>query len=353
MDKDFLTLLNLSRSNLKSRDSLKRYLKESGIKGNLRKNALHIFDVKRQHIKQEVMVNNFISLIELDGIKVKEKKEGRGYNKLYGYYREIETEPDRHPLKILNELAIALKTNNLEWIKKLCRKLLNASTLQFAIYLDPSSMDNKSFTKFSGALFKMLTSLKEKTKDEKLVRMLATKIADFLPTLSKKKMISTFDANWSLKELREIMASREYGGRAIGFWFHTLEGRTTKAEVDQFLDSAIKRGVLKRLPIEDFWLFKHYYPGDARRDQLEKRFIKLIEKKKDIVDKLIILELLEREAIKKKLASIKGHYKKATFQIKRDIYKEVLESGRPSDFALYNLFLIGEKNPNLFWWFVL
>lgn len=351
MDKDFLVLLNISTQNLENKDSFRRYLREAGANKRLMAKALQIYSAKKKFKGQEKLIEKFI---ELSAYRSMDKKmTAQKYKDLYSYLRFVENISPQSPLRLLVELGVALKTNNHEWVGKLSKKLINSSTYQFAVYIEPRTFDQKLYLQFVNALFDTLETMKKTHPDQMLSRMLSTKLNFYLPQKEKKRFNSEFNGNWSLNELREIVSTRKYGQAAIGLWFNILENRTTEAEVISFLNRVMKRGALTRLPYEEFWILKYFYPGDERRKTLDNRLTQFVKKESSIHQGLILSQILEKEAIQKTLGKVNPKYNKALFKLKRDIFRDVLESGNPSQFALYNLFLLGEKDPELFWWFVL
>lgn len=350
MDKDFLILLNISQEDLKTVKTFESYLIESGANAALRVKAMNIYNRKRKHHYQRKILKDFIEISSADQIK---EKGPLRYKKLYSYIKTIEDIPQTNPLRSFVELSVALRTNNVEWVRKISHKIINTSPLQFAVFMDTRKISDKLYIQYINAIFDVFKYMKENFKDPMLIRMLATKISQFLPMKYKTRFISDFDANWSLSELREIVTTREYGQSAIGLWFNVLENRTTSTEVNKFLNDVLQRRTLKKIPREEFWILKHFYPGDTRREVLEKRLAHFVKNKESIHDDLIISEILEREAIQKSLAKVDSRLGRALFKVRREIFKDVLKSGHPSEFALYNLFLLGEKDPELFWWYVL
>lgn len=351
MDKSFLILLNLSKSDLRDSKALSSYLIESGAKPEQQKLVLEIFELKRKTNKQATIVKRFI---EVSAVPFTEDKEKiLKYKDLYSHLKFVEDVPIQNPLRLLLELSIALRTENKEWVRKLAKRIVNTSDLQFASYIEPRVFTNKIYLQYVEALFDTLNLMKIKKFDPMLVRMIATRLTFFLPTKEKTRFTSFFNANWSLNELREFVKSREYGQSGVGLWFNVLENRTTKQEVNNFLNGVLKKSAIKRMAREEFWVFKYFYPGDDRRELLDKRLASYAKKSTSIHDRLILSEILEKEAIQKTLSKIDKTLARPLFKIKRDVYQEVLRSGLPSQFALYNLFLLGEKDTDLFWWYVL
>lgn len=350
MDKSFLILLNLSKSDLRDQNTLSRYLIESGAKKEQRKLVLEIFELKRKFNKQILMVERFV---KVSSIPLEEDLKKIKYKDLYSHIKFVEDVPIQNPLRLLLELSVALRSDNNEWVRKLGKRIINTSDLQFASYIEPRKFTNKLYLQYTEALFDTLNLMKIKKVDPMLVRMIATRLIPFLPNKEKSRFTSFFGANWSLNELREIVKSREYGQSAIGLWFNVLENRTTQLEVNNFLDSVLQKSTIKRLPREEFWIFKYFYPGDDRREVLDLRLKNYVLNPQNIHDSLVLSEIIEKEAIQKTISKFDEKYSRPLFKIKRDVYQKALRSGLPSQFALYNLFLLGEKDTDLFWWYVL
>lgn len=350
MDKDFLALLNLSDRDLSSQVDFEKYLTEAGVDKKNRLMALNVYKNKRQRKSQISVVRKFIELTNLELPKTMTPKK---YQELYSYLRFVEKLDVENPIKHFIELAVALRTDNKQWVRKVSKKIINSSALQYAIFFEPRNMKGKLYLQFIDGIFDTLNILKNDFKDPMLLKMLVTRTLFFIPTKHKKKFNDEFSGNWSLNELREIVSTRKYGQDAIGLWFNVLENRTTATEVNKFLDDTLRKSALKKLPREEFWILRYFYPGGERREVLEKRIALFVKDKRSIIDPLILNEILVKEPIQKKLEKIDSRYGRALFKVRREIYQEVLQSGYPSQFALYNLFLLGEKDPELFWWFVL
>jgi len=350
MDKDFLTLLNISQEELETEETFKKYLIEAGTNRNTREYALNIYKKKRAHANQEKIISKFV---EVSTLEVPKTMTPEKYKKLYSYLKEVEELDENHPLKHFVDLSVALRTDNNEWIKRVSLKIINTSSLQYAIFIDPKKLSKKIFIQLVEALFDTLKLTKSKIEDPMITKMLVTRLTFFLPNKYKSRFKSEFNGNWSLNELREAVSNRKYGQSAIGLWFNVLENRTTEAEVNRFLDKILRVKTLKKLPVEEFWILKHFYPGGERRAVIEKRLASFNQSRDSVHDKLILNEILSKEPIKKKLEVIDPKFKKPLFKVKRDLFQSVLQSGYPSQFALYNLFLLGEKDPKLFWWFIL
>lgn len=350
MDKDFLVLLNIGRGDLGNRKNFQAYLEESGSSEILKKKALKIYDLKRKKKSQEQLVDKFAELSEL---KLEKNMTPEKYKALYFYQKFVENLDKDHPLRHLVELGIALRTNNKTWVKKVSQRIATASALQYAVFMNPTELSGKYKIKLIESIYSTLSLMKKEFKDPMLLRILATRFNSLLPSKYKEKFESNFNSNWSLNELREITGSRLYGQFSVGLWFNVLENRTTEAEVNRFLDTVLRRSALRKLPKQDYWILKYFYPGDERRQKLEAKLASVVKKDTGVHDKLILSEILEREPIKKSMAKVDPALGRPLFKIKREIYKDVLNTGNPSEFALYNLFLLGEKDPELFWWFVL
>lgn len=350
MDKEFLTLLNISPEELESEKTFRKYLIEAGTNRNTREYALDIYRKKRVHSNQKKIISK---LVELSILEVPKTMTPEKYKKLYSYLKEVEELDDDHPLKHFVNLSVALRTDNEEWIRKASLKIINTSSLQYAIFIDPRKFTKKIYIQMVEAIFDTLKLTKSKVDDPMITKMLVTRLIFFLPNKYKDRFKSEFNGNWSLNELREVVANRKYGQSAIGLWFNVLENRTTEAEVNRFLDRILRVKTLKKLPLEEFWILKHFYPGGDRREVLETRLASFGKSNASVHDNLILNEILDKEPIKKKLEELNPNFKKPLFMVKRDIFQSILQSGYPSQFALYNLFLLGEKDPKLFWWFIL
>lgn len=76
-------------------------------------------------------------------------------------------------------------------------------------------------------------------------------------------------------------------------------------------------------------------------------------KRKNLVDRYTVLRAASLPKIKKNLADKESSFLRADFQMKREFFTEVLNTGYSTEGTLYELFQLGDKNEDNLWWLML
>ncbi len=176
----------------------------------------------------------------------------------------------------------------------------------------------------------------------KLFKIYLLYLNEYLTDDYKKELKIDEVVNFSLQDIRKIIKSPTYGVNLICFWMPYFFKRSTFKEASiEFLNLSTK---ITNLALEqNWWVFSFY---TLTNDEFYSKYEVLLDKKqpfKSVVDRYLLLMMQENDDMKKALTSLKLYEKVGLFKIKRKYFLELLEDSETKDFAIFNLFLIGDQ----------
>lgn len=287
----------------------------------------------------------------LELINELQNKEGlKSPEKRQGYLKRIDN--INHPFfKSLFSFLIAIEAKNQPWAYRLKRQLSKSSPYWNLIrgiqFTEDEEVLVRDFILFA------LNEYQEVFEDEEGLKILAEKITQTGHTQEFRTVRSRMGADWSLAELRERFKNPLLKSEYFDFWYMIMMNRTSDAELRQKFRQAITKRSLLQSRAGQLWVFEYFFPGeDSLRQIILAKLLKAWRSGNQI-DRYSVLRTLELPKVKQALAAMNPTFKRASFQIKREFFNELLHSGYSTENALYELYLLGDKNEENLWWLML
>lgn len=264
--------------------------------------------------------------------------------------KELPTDKDWGVWKSFFDYINASKMKNSAWAQKSLATVLRMEPFAFVfgfnrLWLDGDSMHEVHYKKIK----ELLSYIKNKIDDQNLLRVFESKISYF----KDEELDEYSEYSWSLDNIRSFIKERHPLTSYMGYWQQAMEARVSRTELFQYFDQTMNAVYLMSFNLADLWLFHHYFPNDeGRRDMIKKEFFKLAKTDNKYLQWRLI-ELTENSTIKKWLSEVNISYSRPLFLQKRYFFKELLNSGQASEFAIYNLMLLGDRNLDYMWWLCL
>ncbi len=248
------------------------------------------------------------------------------------------------------ELPIAMAAKNTAWVKKLKKNLCQESPY----YPDIRGWNFKEKDRelIRNYFLFVLKSYSEILGRDEELRILSEKLSLYGGTNDFKTIGSRYDADWSLAELRESFKNPYLRNRYFDFYFLVLMNRTSSTELVQRIRESISENVLKRAKNSQYWIFEYFFPADKRMREIILTKLNNQWEERDYTYRFHILKILSNSVVKKGLSQKNPIFNRATFQIERQFYTELLSSGEASHYAFYELSKLGDKSSNHLWWLI-
>ena len=377
-------LVIITSTHLKNKDDVKEYLEKC--KNNKNDLIFHLNYIASSDNREE----SLLQILSTPGFGIKEKVRLRSIYKIkkknrtrFSFWKELKTVIDfklegkedkfetrsrnfqflreqkkklgkiKNPLfKNLFELSLAVQTNNTSWMIALSNKIIKSGPLELA--LTWNNQDEKVSKEEQIQLLKSLvTKLKGKVGDLLVVKILVDRLVQLGQSVEYKTLLNDFDADWSLTDLREITSSLGVAQEYFDFWYAKFVNRTSENEINQFLKRVLNIETINKAQASQLWIFQHYLPKDQKlRENITKRFEKMWASNY-FYHRYIVLRSISLEPWKRLLIKKNSEFNRALFQLERDFFHEVLETGVAVDYALFQLYRLGDKDDQNLWWYVL
>lgn len=258
-------------------------------------------------------------------------------------------------LKKLLEILSALRVKNTEWARRALSEALFIDPYQFALEINPAHLNAEELTEYKKNVIQALNIIATKLPKETLVEMYLNALASLTGDESLVKLRDELGFRWSLVNIRNFIKDRLVGNAFPHVWFAALSGRTTQIEIDAYLDSALDVQKISKWDWDMLWLFRIYFPSAPKlRSEIYSQLEKLAENAKSIYHKrLLLVQLAENNIIKRELRDKVELYQVPTFQLKREFYRELFASGLAPQFALYQLWSMGDISEDGLLWFAI
>ncbi len=319
------------------------YLKSNGIALKQRLKIQSAFGEKKKvrKLKEEIM-----ELLEAwqkeDVLKSPEERQ-KGLKRLerlnHKYFKKLFT------------FVLAIKSKNIPWAVSLKRELIKFSPYwNLTRGLDFNEEEDQKLRDF---LLFSLELFKDFHKEDEGVKMLAEKFAQMGHSNEYKTIKSRNGADWSLTDLRNQFKNPFLKSEFFDFWYLMMMNRTSDAELREKFRQAISvRSLIKAKPGQ-MWVFEYFYPPQQilRKiilDKLEKMWASNAHDQR-----YVVLRTLDSASVKQSLAERDSNFKRASFQLKREFFSDVLSTGFSTENALYELYLLGDKNEENLWWLMI
>lgn len=248
---------------------------------------------------------------------------------------------------ILFEILVADKIDNKSWAQKEIQKFIKMDphTLIFSfnrLWVDNLEKKNKLYETINLSLResgKIVSGQKEKL-------IFYSKVANY-----NDKSIKDFkNYSWTLEETRDLISQRDPVVSYMGYWKNILGNRVSRSELFQYLDQTMNTIYLLDFGLIDLWLLDFHFPNDDHRRSVIKKHIQKLAFSKDYYTRWILLELSKNSTIKGWLFEVDPEFSKPLFLLGRNFYKDLLNSGLASEFAIYNLMKLGDQDLEYLTW---
>lgn len=251
----------------------------------------------------------------------------------------------------LFSFVIAIKAKNLPWALELKRDLAKISP--YWNLVKGISFTNEEELAIRDFIIYALNQYEDVFEDTEGLKILAERFTQIGHTNEFKLIRSQLDADWSLSDIRRRFKNPLLKSEYFDFWYLIMMNRTSDAEIRQNFRRAISKRSLVKAKYGQMWVFEYFFPADeARRSEITKKLLKMW-KKKDLVDRYTVIRTISSSKVKNELALTDHTFTRADFQIKREFYTDVLNSGYSTEGILYELYKLGDNDEDNLWWLML
>jgi hypothetical protein len=349
MRSEFQLIWLLPNANFESTADFQKYLKHSSLTQERSENILRkvqrFNETKRYRRKFLIAFEEFLKT-ELADLKNHER------HKLLSQAHEVaRTYQSELPyLSQLMELAIALKTPNLPRARRLLHEFLNRHPFRLVFEVNPAIF-NETFSKERYDKFflelGLLVGRSLRTSNPVEVDAFMTVLSDINKTRLFDSLVSTYGTDWSLVRLRDQMAKRRYGQSFPSFWYQQLSFRTSMTLIEGYVENLMTERAHDDLLREFMWVYVDDFP---RRAELRNRLIEVITNSElDPYLEYVILEMIEQPSLKQKLSQNVPKYARPQFSLRREYFRSLMLEGLTPEFALLNLFKLGDLDSDYLW----
>lgn len=243
------------------------------------------------------------------------------------------------------KLALFLKVKNNGRGHIIFNKILSSDKAKFLFYGERGVSKLLREDLYNG-LVPVLDFLSDKLHGKRFY-YLSIYLKDFFPEMKLQ-----YDSSISLKDLRAITRSHVWGDNYPALWVSEFVGRTTNKDSYNYIENVLKVNSTKSKFLDLMWLFKYHTPRDEQtRKRLKEAVIELKNSNNDYY-KMTLYSILENkeiyEMVKKELK-----LKRPLFNLKRQYYRDLLQTGEHINFATFNLLSLGDRGKDLIWWKIL
>lgn len=321
---------------------VKKYLRESGL-------PLHKRFKIQSLYRQAGKVKNEKSLVlELISYGLSDDRFKDPFDRI-NYKEKVEGIPLAF-WRNLFSINLALAADNRPWLTKLLRSLGQVSPHLFEVYGLPFVKEERKMVR--DYILELLEKLRDRKVDLERVKIVAKKMEQLGRTDEFEEIASELDADWSLSELRGLFRNPLWKDEYFDFWYSLILGRTTQAEIDSKLRSVLDQSLVEKAPFSQLWVFESYLPPDEDVRKILYSRLKERWRRGTLLDTYEVLEILKLPPVKNALAHDLKDFNRAGFQLSRDFFIRLLNSGQSSEFALYQLYSLGDKKSDHLWWLI-
>lgn len=319
------------------------YLKKNGVALKERLRIQSSFGQKKivRQTKQELMA--MIDLWQKENALDSPEERQRWLTKVkrikHPYYRDL-----------LN-FVLAIKAKNRPWAVSLKRKIIKSSpywNMVRGLKLSGEEQNKiRDFILFSMELYKTFND------DYEGLKMLAEKVTQTGHTNDFKTIRSRIGADWSLTDLRGQFKNPLLKTEYFDFWYMMMMNRTSDAELREKFRQALSLRSLKKAQEGQLWVFEFFFPPQKKYREVILNKLTAMWSSRDLSNRYTVLRCLDSSKIKTSLSQRNEAFKRASFQLKRELFSDILSTGFSTEGALYELFLLGDKNEENLWWLML
>lgn len=249
-------------------------------------------------------------------------------------------------LRSMVEGYLALKWNNKPWAHKEISKVVNTNFLKLAFEIDlRSEKEAKRLLKNITFLVNEILKVEE---DKKITQLFLHYIEVQSESSLYKEIIEKKGLNWSLQQMRNLAKDYTTGIKNLGFWFYMLGKRAFKQEALTYLNDYFNDSYFKTNLSDYAWLLQYNRPsGPEFRAKLYKSVVDH-HFKGGPYSQYLLIRLLEVQEIKDELIKRNRAYQRPTFIQKRNYFRNLIKRDKYLDFAIYQLYLLGDRDSKVF-----
>lgn len=258
----------------------------------------------------------------------------------------------KHPFyKSILTFVIAIKAKNTPWAVSLKREIIKSSpywNMVRGIELkEEEELKVRDFFLFSMELYK------EFHEDSEGLKMLAEKLTQTGHTNEFKTIRSRIGADWSLTDLRAQFKNPLLKTEYFDFWYMMMMNRTSDAELREKFRQALNLRSLRKAQEGQLWVFEFFFPPQKSLREVILDKLGSMWMSRDLQSRYTVLRCMDSPKIKTSLSKRKDAFKRASFQLKRELYMDILSTGLATEGSLYELYLLGDKSEENLWWLML
>lgn len=259
--------------------------------------------------------------------------------------KKLEQSLIRHT-DIFSRVALAfiyIQMDNHALADKILSSLLEKELfeLTFELFV-PSSHRKELLTNF----LNLLQRIDEKIKNKKLWNTFIVYLYHFADKEIQEEMLDSLDVITSPIKIRNMSESLNYGYTYPSVWFPLLKKNFGMSLAEKYLEKSSFYTNLQQKKLSLMWILQDYFPTNKQHRKIIFTAFKQLQKSKKLYNEDMLFRLLENEAFRIFLMQNDDQFKRPMFVKKRKHYKRLLEKGIARDYALYNLILLGDYNPN-------
>lgn len=270
--------------------------------------------------------------------------------------QKLKNQLEKGPFKYIQKLgliALAIRMDNEAWAQKELNEFLNfhPARISFEVHRGVFT-DEWNRERFEKMMLEIGLVIGNFFKDREPLKtdIFMTLMDEGLSSRTFRSLSSNYQIQWSLSRLRSSISSGERVSHYPSFWYSQLSHRTSRGQVDVFINSLFEKEVVDDLSYESLWIFTETMPSEeSKRHKI--RDVVLEQKDKDPYQRFITLELLEHEALKRMLGEKRRKWKKPIFQLKRSLYQEIFWQESAPELMLFLLLELGDYNDDYLWAF--
>lgn len=354
LDSNFQKLLGLPSLKGKSKAEAEKIIKSLAFSSALRERLLSMWNIKYSNDEFENDLHDLKELVAAESKALTAPQSFFAAKKVWYRIKDSKKLQGSFLKKIL-EILSALRVKNIEWARRALSEALFIDPYQFALEIDPAHFTPEELADYKKNVVLAIKIMASKLPKETFVQMYVNALASLTGDEVLIKLRDDLGYRWSLVDIRNFTKDRMVGSTFPHVWFTALSGRTTQVEIDTYLDSALDVQKLSKWSWDKLWLFRVYFPAGAKlREEIYSQLVELAKTSSaNFHQRLLLTQLAENSTVKRELRQEIEFYRLPTFQLKREFYRELFFSGHAPEFALYQLWSMGDIGEDGLLWFAI
>lgn len=243
-------------------------------------------------------------------------------------------------------LALLMNHNGL--IQGYFEKILAYNEMNYYFKDATINASKENFT----LILDILKLIHQRVNDRLLVKMFTLKFSKLVPTEFTGEVRRNFDVVLTLDEINLGINSPKYKKYYL-FWTEVLQKRGMDLELLKMVKSVVNSDEMIDSFDHLFPLLILHFPTEEKQKTAIANLIKQSGESKDIWKRFIFIYLMDNL----NLRSIYGKLHQASippsFNLKRNFFLDMLNAGEAKSFPIYQLLLLGDYSPDLFYWFAI